>query len=66
MAEKTRIVLLLEIISITLALKPSYNSVVLLYMSVFHCINVYFGSSLLPVVCRKAHVLFTLFVLACA
>ena len=30
------------------------------------CIKTMFGSSLPPVVCRKAHVLFTLFVFVCA
>jgi hypothetical protein len=29
------------------------------------CITTMFGSSLLPVVCRRAHVLFTLFVFVC-
>ena len=33
---------------------------------VCYCIKTMFGSSLPPVVCRRAHVLFTLYVFACA
>ena len=34
-------------------------------LALYVCFKMMFGSSLPPVVCRKAHVLFTLFVFAC-